>query len=202
MSVCRDAASSSPRRCRCSRSRSSRRRCRRTSGRREAALAEARAAYDRDRTNVGRGGGARRGRRWRSAASGIARDGDRAQEAKPDDPRLLLERGRGLIVIRKFEMAGKELRKAAETLPEASLRARHGAVPRGATTAGARGVRQVPRPGIFAYLADWRTGPSAMPRRPAVDRRRTRRRSGCRRGASRDDAPADGGQLSGRRPNG
>src|SRR5258708_21308246 len=136
---------------------------------REGALAEARAAYGRDRGNVDAALALAR------AEMALGRVGNslevltHALEAKPDDPRLLLERGRGLIVIRKFLVAQKELRKPAETLPEAScplgiapylaadyMHARHS-------------FTKCPDPGIFAYLADWRTGPSAMPR-PSVSR--------------------------------
>jgi tetratricopeptide (TPR) repeat protein len=131
---------------------------------REAALAEARAAYNRDRTNVDAVVALAR------AQMALGRVGDsletvtRAQEVKPDDPRLALERGRGLIVIRKFEMAGRDLRKPAETLPEASC-ARGLALYLAADYRQAReAFATCPDPGIFAYLADWRTGPSAMPR--------------------------------------
>lgn len=43
----------------------------------------------------------------------------RAIEAHPDDAPLYLERGRGYIVIRKFDVALKDFRKAAEALPAA-----------------------------------------------------------------------------------
>jgi len=130
----------------------------------EAALAEARAAYNRDRTNVDMVVALSR------AQMALGRVGDsletvtRAQEAKPDDPRLALERARGLIVIRKFEMASKDLRKPAETLPEASC-ALGLALYLAANYPQAReAFVKCPEPGIFAYLADRRTGPSAMPR--------------------------------------
>jgi tetratricopeptide (TPR) repeat protein len=106
--------------------------------RREAALNEARAAYERDRASVDAALAVAR------AQMALGRVGDsletltRALEGKPVDPRLSLERGRGFIVIRKFELAAEAFGKCAD-------------------------------PGIFAYLADWRTGPSAMPR-PAVSR--------------------------------
>lgn len=43
----------------------------------------------------------------------------RAIENKVDTPAIRLERGRGFILIRKFDLAQRELRKAADTLPEA-----------------------------------------------------------------------------------
>jgi tetratricopeptide (TPR) repeat protein len=136
---------------------------------REGVLAAARAVYGRDRGNVEAAIALSR------AEMALGRVGDalevltHALEAKPDDPRLLLERGRGLIVIRKFPLAEKELRKPAETLPEASC-ALGIAQYLAADYAHARqSFTKCPDPGIFAYLADWRTGPSAMPR-PNVSR--------------------------------
>jgi tetratricopeptide (TPR) repeat protein len=133
----------------------------------EAALAEARAAYDRDRTNVDAVVALSR------AQMALGRVGDsletvtRAQEAKPDDPRLALERARGLIVIRKFEMASKDLRnlrKPAETLPEASCALGLALYLATNYPQAREAFAKCPDPGIFAYLADRRTGPSAMPR--------------------------------------
>ena len=136
---------------------------------RETALAVARAAYDKDRANVDAILALAR------ADMALGRVGDalevltRALETRPDDPRLALERGRGLIVIRKFELAAKELRKPAETLPDASC-ALGVAQYLAADYAHAReSFVKCPDPGVFAYLADWRTGPSAMPR-PTVSR--------------------------------
>ena len=59
------------------------------------------------------------------AQRGLGRIGDgletltRALEADTDTPAIRLERGRGFILIRTFELAQKELRKAVEALPEA-----------------------------------------------------------------------------------
>jgi tetratricopeptide (TPR) repeat protein len=134
---------------------------------REAALAAARALYNRDRTNVDAVVELAR------AQLAMGRVGDsletltRAQELKSDDPRLALERARGLIVIRKFELAGKELRKPAETSPEASCVLGTAQYLAADYPRAREAFATCPTPGIFAYLADWRTGPSAMPR-PAV----------------------------------
>ncbi len=96
----------------------------------------------------------------------------RALEVKPDEPRLTLERGRNLIVIRKFELAARELRKPAETLPDAwcALGVAHylAADYPHAREALGKCTGQGTSP-VFAYLADWRTGASAMPR-PLVSR--------------------------------
>jgi tetratricopeptide (TPR) repeat protein len=139
---------------------------------REGALAAARAAIDRDQWKVEDVLALSR------AQMALGRVGDsletltRALEVQPNDPRLLLERGRGLIVIRKFLLAERELRKPAETLPEASC-AMGTAQYLAADYAHAReSFTKCPDPGVFAYLADWRTGPSAMPR-PNVAREPT-----------------------------
>lgn len=138
-------------------------------GKREAAVAVAREAYRRDSTSVDAVLALSR------AQMALGRVGDalevltRAVESKPDDPRLALERGRGLLVIRKFDLAAKELRKPAGTLPEASC-ALGVALYLAADYPQAReSFVKCPDPGVFAYLADWRTGPSAMPR-PLVPR--------------------------------
>ena len=134
---------------------------------REAALAAARAVYNRDQTNVDAVVELAR------AQMALGRVGDsletltRAQEVKPEDPRLALERARGLIVIRKFELAGRELRKPAETLPEASCVLGLAQYLAADYPRAREAFARCPDPGIFAYLADGRTGPSAMPR-PAI----------------------------------
>ena len=59
------------------------------------------------------------------AQQGLGRVGDaletltRALEGKADVPAIHLERGRGFVIIRKFELAQRELRKAVDALPEA-----------------------------------------------------------------------------------
>jgi tetratricopeptide (TPR) repeat protein len=141
-------------------------------GKRNEALAAARASFDRDRTNVDAILAIAR------AEMALGRVGDalevltRGLETRPDDPRLTLERGRGLIVIRKFELAAKELRKAVETLPDAHC-ALGLAEYLSADYAHAReSFGTCPDPGIFAYLADRRAGHSTVPR-PAVSREPT-----------------------------
>jgi len=136
-------------------------------GKREEALRAARAAFDRDAASVDLAIALAR------AQMALGRVGDsletvtRALEGKPDDPRLALERGRGLIVIRKFELAARDLRKASATIPEAYcalgvaeyLAAAYPRAREAFASCDGSGVSPV-----FRYLADWRTGPSAMPR--------------------------------------
>ena len=138
-------------------------------GKREAAVAAALDAYTRDPASVDAVLGLSR------AQMALGRVGDslealtRALENKPDDPRLALERGRGLMVIRKFELAVRELRKPAETLPEASCALGIAHYLAADYPHAREAFTKCPDPGVFAYLADWRTGPSAMPK-PAVAR--------------------------------
>jgi tetratricopeptide (TPR) repeat protein len=139
---------------------------------REDALREARAGFDRDSSNVDAVLALAR------AQMSLGRVGDsletltRALELKPDDAGLLLERGRGLVVIRKFPLAARELRKASATIPEAHcalgvaeyLSADYPRAREAFSQCTDAGVSPV-----FPYLADWRTGPSAMPR-PSLPR--------------------------------
>lgn len=136
---------------------------------REAAMAAARRVHGRDPANVDAVLALSR------AQMALGRVGDalevltRAVESKPDDARLALERGRGLMVIRKFDLAAKELRKPAETLPEASCALGIAQYLAADYPHAREAFTKCPDPGVFAYLADWRTGPSAMPK-PAVAR--------------------------------
>lgn len=138
-------------------------------GKREAAVAAAREVHGRDPANVDAVLALAR------AQMALGRVGDglevltRAVEAKPDDPRLTLERGRGLMVIRKFDLAAKELRKPAETLPEASCARGMALYLSGDYPRAREAFSKCPDPGVFAYLSERRTGPSAMPK-PAIAR--------------------------------
>jgi tetratricopeptide (TPR) repeat protein len=86
-------------------------------------------------------------------------------EANHDDPRLLLERGRNYIRIRKFVPAQRDLHKAAESLPAAKCALAFAQY----VTADFKSARETyatcPDPGIFAYVADRRAGltPSSKP---------------------------------------
>jgi tetratricopeptide (TPR) repeat protein len=139
---------------------------------REDALRAARAVFDRDSSSVDAVLVLAR------AQMSLGRVGDsletvtRALEAKPDDPGLLLERGRGLIVIRKFELAAKELRKASATIPEAHCALGVAEYLAANYLRAREAFSSCADPGtspVFPYLADWRTGPSAMPR-PSLPR--------------------------------
>lgn len=139
---------------------------------REEALAAARAAYGRAPASVDAAIVLSR------AQMALGQVGDalevltRALERTPDDAKLQLERGRGLTVIRKFELAVKELRKPAETLPAGSCALGIAQYLAADYRHAREAFRKCPDPGVFAYLADWRTGPSAMPK-PMVSRQAT-----------------------------
>ena len=82
-------------------------------------------------------------------------------EANPDEPRLLLQRGRSYIPIRKFDVAARDLRKAAETLPAARC-ALGLAQYLSADYARAQGTYgKCADPGVFGYLAARRAGGAA-----------------------------------------
>jgi tetratricopeptide (TPR) repeat protein len=136
---------------------------------REAALAVARAAYAKDKTGVD----AILALAHAQMALGLVGDSletlTHGVETTPDEPRLSLERGRGLIVIRKFEAAVKELRKPAETLPEASCALGIAQYLAADYPHAREAFTKCPDPGVFAYLADARAGSSAMPR-PNISR--------------------------------
>lgn len=88
----------------------------------------------------------------------------RGIEAKPEDARLYLDRGRGFIVVRKFLVAEKDFTKAAETLPAAYCGLGLAQYLAADFTHARESYTKCAEPGIFAYLADRRTGKSAMPR--------------------------------------
>jgi tetratricopeptide (TPR) repeat protein len=137
--------------------------------RREEALGAARAAFDRDRTNVDAVLGLARAEMALGHVGNALEVVTRGLETKPDDPQLTLERGRGLMVIRKFDLATRELRKVAATLPAAQC-ALGMAEYLSADYGRARdSFAKCPDPGIFAYLADRRAGQSTVPR-PSVAR--------------------------------
>jgi tetratricopeptide (TPR) repeat protein len=85
----------------------------------EAQIAQARGEIGRDPAN------ADAVLRMARAQRGLGHVGDaletltRAIERKTDTPAIRLERGRGFLLIRKFDLAQREFRKAAEALPEA-----------------------------------------------------------------------------------
>jgi tetratricopeptide (TPR) repeat protein len=85
-------------------------------------------------------------------------------EANPEEPRLLLERGRGYITIRKFEVASRDLVKAAATLPAAHC-ALGLAQYLSADYARAKdSYAKCSDPGVFGYLASRRAGGTEIAR--------------------------------------
>ena len=141
--------------------------------RREADVAQARAAYQRDPASVDAAIALSR------AEMAIGRVGNaqeiltHALEAKPDDPKLALERGRTLIVVRKFELAAKALARPAETLPEARCALGVAEYLAASYTRARDAFTKCEQPGIFGYLAEARTGsPHTAP--PPVSREPTR----------------------------
>jgi tetratricopeptide (TPR) repeat protein len=97
-------------------------------------------------------------------------------EANADEPRLLLARGRGYISIRKFEVASRDLAKAAETLPAARCALGLSQYLSADYTRAADTYATCGDPGVFAYLASRRAGkpvtarpvPSGPPPTPAT----------------------------------
>ena len=88
----------------------------------------------------------------------------RAIEGKADAPALRLERARGLIVIRKFELAQRELRKVAETLPEARCDIAFTLYLLAEYKQSHDEYAACKEPGMFGYLAAQRSGAAAGPR--------------------------------------
>jgi tetratricopeptide (TPR) repeat protein len=89
----------------------------------------------------------------------------RGLEANPGEARLQLERGRSYIRIRKFEVAQKDLRKAAETLPSAHCSLGLALYLLADYTRARDSYGKCADPGIFGYLSDRRagTGTAARP---------------------------------------
>ncbi|HWK11929.1 MAG TPA: tetratricopeptide repeat protein [Vicinamibacterales bacterium] len=89
-------------------------------------------------------------------------------ETNPDAPELLLERGRGYILIRKFDVAARDLGKAAAKLPEARCSlalAQYLAADYARARVSYKGCQE---PGVFAYLAERRAGGTTS-ERPVPD---------------------------------
>jgi tetratricopeptide (TPR) repeat protein len=85
-------------------------------------------------------------------------------EANPDDPRLLLERGRDYIRIRKFEVAQRDLEKAAAALPNASCALGFARYLAGAYARAQASYAACREPGLFGYLSARRAGQASAPR--------------------------------------
>jgi tetratricopeptide (TPR) repeat protein len=128
----------------------------------EEALAAARAAYDTQRSEPPAI------LAFARATVAVGHVGDALEilthglEARPDDPGLLFERGRGYILIRKFEAAQRDLRKAAAALPDANC-ALGLALYLSADFARAReSYAKCAQAGVLGGLADRRAGASTQ----------------------------------------
>jgi len=131
----------------------------------QAELARARAAYERAPND------AALVIAFEQASLAAGRVGDALEilthglESNPDDPHLLLERGRSYIRIRKFSVAARDLRKAAVTLPSASCALGLAQY----LSADYKGAQETflkcTEPGVFGYLAARRSGgtPASRP---------------------------------------
>ena len=87
----------------------------------------------------------------------------RALEAKADTPAIRMERGRGFIAIRKFELAQKELRKAADTLPEAHCDLGFATYLLADYKQAHEDYGKCKQPDVFVYFAARRAGAEAGP---------------------------------------
>lgn len=89
-------------------------------------------------------------------------------EANREDASLFLARGRDYILIRKFDVAERDLRRAAEKLPSARCSLGLAQYLAGKYEPARESLADCRDTGIFGYLAERRTGrPSVTP--PAVD---------------------------------
>jgi len=86
-------------------------------------------------------------------------------EANLEEPQLYLARGRGYITIRKFDAAERDFRKAAATLPSARCSVGLAQYLAGQFERARESYTDCGNAGIFAYLAERRSGRAAN--RPA-----------------------------------
>jgi len=84
-------------------------------------------------------------------------------EANADDPQLLRERGRGYILIRKFDVAQRDLRKAAEKAPEANCDLGLAQYLAGTFPHAQASYAHCKDPGVFGYLSERRAGAAPRP---------------------------------------
>lgn len=131
-------------------------------------LAEARAAYEQNPNDAGQV------LAFQQANLALGRVGDALEilthglESNPDDPRLLLERGRSYIRIRKFSVAERDLRKASTTLPAAACALGLAQYLSADYKGAAETLGKCGDPGVFRYLAARRSGGSPPPRPTAT----------------------------------
>jgi len=89
-------------------------------------------------------------------------------EANPDASELLLARGNGYIVIRKFEVAARDLSKASAKLPEARCSLGFAQYLAGDYERARTTYKDCSDAGVFGYLAERRAGGTPA-RRPVPD---------------------------------
>jgi tetratricopeptide (TPR) repeat protein len=89
-------------------------------------------------------------------------------EANPDAPDLLLERGRGYLLIRKFDVAARDLTKASAKLPDARCSLAFAQYLSGNFDRSRAAYKDCAAPGVFAYLAERRAGGTPA-QRPGPD---------------------------------
>ena len=82
----------------------------------------------------------------------------RAIEGNVDDPRLRLARGHGFIDIRKFDLAIRDFRNAAATIPAARCDVAFAIYLTGDFSRAHQEYAGCPDPGFFGYLAARRSG--------------------------------------------
>lgn len=85
-------------------------------------------------------------------------------EANPDEPRLLLARGRHYINIRKFDVASRDLSKASETQPAARCALGLAQYLSAAYARAQETYAKCSDPGVFGYLATRRAGGTGVAR--------------------------------------
>lgn len=89
-------------------------------------------------------------------------------EANPDASELFLARGNGYIVIRKFEVAARDLSKAAAKLPEARCSLGFAQYLAGDYERARTTYKDCSDAGVYGYLAERRAGGTPA-RRPVPD---------------------------------
>lgn len=89
-------------------------------------------------------------------------------EVNSEEAALFLERGRGYILIRKFDAAERDLRKAADKLPEARCALGLAQYLSGDFPRARASYAACQEPGVFAYLAE-RRGGGTTSTRPAAE---------------------------------
>ena len=130
----------------------------------ETDLAQARTAYEKDRTK------ADAAIAYMRALVAIGRVGDglelvaRAIEANPDDQRLVLARAKALVIYRKFDAAERDARKVADALPEANCTLGLVLYLKMQFPESRSAYDKCAAPGVFKYLADRRGGRTSVTR--------------------------------------